>query len=118
MPDMERTSDIRIRVGTNPEGVQSIHWEADDGLEGGVQVAQAMILALWDPEQRNAMRIDLWTPGFTVDDMNDFVYQTLLSLADSYVRATNNQDLMLEIKNFARTFAQRAAEVEQRRSGN
>jgi gliding motility-associated protein GldC len=116
MPDMERTSDIRIRVGTNPEGVQSIHWEADDAVEGGVQVAQAMILALWDPKQRNAMRIDLWTPGFTVDDMNDFVYQTLLSLADSYVRATNNQDLMLEMKNFARTFAQRAAEMEQRKA--
>jgi gliding motility-associated protein GldC len=118
MAVMERTSDIRIRVGTTPDGVQSIHWEADDSPEGGVQAAGAMILALWDPEQRNAMRIDLWTPGFTVDDMNDFVYQTLLSLADSYARATHNQDLMLEIKNFARTFAQRAAELEQRRSGN
>jgi gliding motility-associated protein GldC len=118
MPVMERTSDIRIRVGTNPEGVQSIHWEAEDALEGGVQVAQAMILALWDPEQRNAMRIDLWTPGFTVDDMNDFFYQTLLSLADTYARATNNQDLMLEIKSFAREFAERASEMERRRSGS
>jgi gliding motility-associated protein GldC len=115
---MGRTSEIRIRVGNDPDGVQSIHWEADDAPEGGVHAAGAMILALWDQEQRNAMRIDLWTPNFTVDDMNDFVYQTLLSLADSYVRATNNQDLMLEIKNFARTFAQRAAEMEQRRSGN
>jgi hypothetical protein len=40
------------------------------------------------------MRIDLWTPRLTVDDMNDFVYQTLLSLADTYRRATGNDDLM------------------------
>lgn len=114
---MERYSDIRIRVGTTPDGVQSIQWEADDATEGGAQAAKAMILALWDPEQRNAMRIDLWTPGFTVDDMNDFVYQTLLSLADSYHRATRNDDLMLEIKNFARSFAERAAAIERRQSG-
>lgn len=114
---MERFSDIRIRVGTTPDGVQSIQWEADDAPDSGVQAAQAMILALWDPEQRNAMRIDLWAPGFTVDDMNDFVYQTLLSLADSYHRATRNDDLMLEIKNFARSFAERAAELEQRQAG-
>jgi hypothetical protein len=54
-------------------------------------------------------------PPLTVDDMNDFVYQTLLSLADTYRRATGNDDLMVELKNYARAFAERAASHERRK---
>lgn len=112
---MPRTSEIRVRVTMDDDGVKELAWEADDAPEPGRQPAEAMVLALWDGERRNAMRIDLWTPKLTVDDMNDFVYQTLLSLADTYRNATRNEDLMVEIKNFARHFAERAAKQEQRR---
>jgi gliding motility-associated protein GldC len=111
---MDQVSEIRLTVRIDEEGVKSIAWEADDAPEPGVQTAEAMILALWDAERRNAMRIDLWTPRHTVADMNDFVYQTLLSLADTYRAATADEDLMLEIKSFARTFAERAAERQTR----
>jgi gliding motility-associated protein GldC len=73
--------------------VTGLRWQANDAPEPDPQPAEAMILALWDGEHRNAMRIDLWTPCLTVDDMNDFVNQTLLSLADTYRRATNDDDL-------------------------
>lgn len=114
---MDRTSEIRLAVRSDADGVQSIRWHADDAPEPGEQTAEAMILALWDGDRRNALRIDLWTPRLTVDDMNDFVYQTLSSLADSYRRATGNDDLMAEIKGFARTFAARAAAAERRAQG-
>lgn len=114
---MDRTSEIRVAVTSGDEGVTDLRWEADDAPEPGVQTAEAMILALWDAERRNALRIDLWTPRLTVDDMNDFVYQTLLSLADTYRRATNDDDLMVEIKAFARSFAERAAARQKRLAG-
>lgn len=116
---MERTATIRLNVNSNQNGVQAIQWEADDAPQSGMQEAQAMILALWDGDERNAMRIDLWTPRMTIHDMNDFVYQTLLSLADSYHRATNNDNLLVEMKMFARSFAEQASAHEQRvqRSG-
>jgi gliding motility-associated protein GldC len=112
MSTMSRTSNIRIAVDTDETGVDRIEWEADDAPEPGPQAANAMILALWDPERRNALRIDLWTKQMTVDDMNDFVFQTLLSLADSYQSATNDVNLMAEIKTFAREFAAKAAAAE------
>jgi gliding motility-associated protein GldC len=115
MTSVKRTADIRISVTSGPDGVTDLRWEADDAPDPGAQAAQAMILALWDGERRNAMRIDLWTPQLTVDDMNDFVYQTLLSLADTYRRATGNDDLMVELKNYARAFAERAASHERRK---
>ncbi len=96
-------------------GIGDIRWEADEAPEAGLQVAKAMVLSLWDAEQRNSMRIDLWTKDMTVQDMNDFFFQTLLTMADSYKNATNNQDLMAEIKMFAREFAEKATAAEARR---
>ncbi len=96
----------------NDEGVTAIEWEADDAPEPGVQTAKAMILALWDPQARNSLRIDLWTQDMSVEDMNDFFFQTLLSMADTYKTATNNTSLMADIKIFAREFAEKAAKTE------
>lgn len=106
---MESESNIRLAVNMDHEAVTRIRWQADDSPEPGLNDAGALILALWDPEQRNALRIDLWVKQMTVDDMNDFFFQTLLSLADTYSRATNDPDLASEIKLFARDFAEQAS---------
>jgi gliding motility-associated protein GldC len=107
--------DIHLYVGMDDEGVTDIRWEADDAPEPGVHDARAMLLALWDAEARNAMRIDLWTQAMTVEDMNDFLFQTLLTLGDTYQRATGDKELMAEIKMFAREFADKASARERRR---
>ena len=106
------SSDIRLTVHNDGEGVTDIRWQADDAPEPGEQQAKAMLLALWDAEARNALRIDLWTKEMTVQDMNDFFFQTFLTLADTYQRATGDADMMAEIKIFAREFAQRAVKRE------
>jgi gliding motility-associated protein GldC len=106
-----RTSEIKLAVRMNNEGIQGIEWEADEAPEPGKQQAKAMILALWDPKTRNSLRIDLWTQDMSVDDMNDFFFQTLLSMADTYKSATNNKDLMADIKIFAREFAEKASKI-------
>lgn len=111
-----RTSEINVAVDLSDDGVERIRWSADEAPEPGEQQAGAMILALWDGEARNALRIDLWTKEFSVDDMNDFVFQTLLSLADTYRNATGNEALMAEIKLFAAQFAEQASKVEQNRT--
>ncbi len=112
---MSQTSDIRLSVVSDDDGVRDIAWEADDAPEQGEQHAKAMFLALWDPEARNALRIDLWTRDLTVDDMNDFLFQTLLTLADTYQNATGDKDMMADIKIFAREFAENASKKQQTR---
>ncbi len=37
-----------------------------------------------------------------IDEMEDFFYQTLMTMADTYQRATRHDDLAIEIKDFAR----------------
>ena len=76
------------------------------------KIAKAMLLAFWDADKRQSLRIDLWTKDMTIDDMNDFFFQTFLSMADTYKRATNNEDVAAEIKHFARAFAEKAVQKE------
>lgn len=114
---MSTTSEIRLAVDMDDDGVRAIRWQADDSPEPGVQHARAMILSLWDAAARNALRIDLWTRDMEVDDMNDFVFQTLMSLADSYRTATNEVGLAGDIKLFAQDFAERASRAARERAG-
>lgn len=107
-------SDINLTVYQDNNAVERIEWKADDSAEGGLKDANAMILALWDPKSRQSLRIDLWTKEMTIPDMNDFFYQTLLTMADTYEKATSNKGLMSDIKIFAREFADKASKFEER----
>ena len=52
-----------------------------------------VILALWEKDAANTARIDLWTKDMQVDEMKQFVHQTILTLADSFQKANNRRIL-------------------------
>ena len=81
-----------------------ISWNASDTTVGENQKAKAFILSIWDGTEKTALRIDLWTRDMMVDEMADFFYQTLVTMADSYGRATKHNELVDEMKNFAKDF--------------
>ena len=112
---VSKEANIRLRVRRDDDdNIETIEWQATDAPTSGKQRANAMMLALWDPEERNSLRIDLWTKEMTVEDMNDFFFQTLLTMADTYRNATNNLEIMADIKTFAREFAEKAAQMDGR----
>jgi gliding motility-associated protein GldC len=63
-----------------------------------------MMLAFWDGAEKTALRMDLWTREMMVDEMADFFYQTLMTMADTYQRSTQQNELSADIKKFAREF--------------
>jgi|SRR4030095_9769161 gliding motility-associated protein GldC len=80
----------------------SINWNASETTAEKSQKAKAMMLSFWDGSEKTALRIDLWTKDMMVDEMADFYYQTLLTMADSYGRATADNSAVDEMKKFAR----------------
>ena len=105
-------STINIQVELDEEKMpELIEWNAPDGGVDGLQKAKAMLLGLWDGDEKSALRIDLWTKKMMVDEMNDFFYQTLFGMADTYLRATKNAELAAEIKEFAKSFHKKASEA-------
>ncbi|MDR0793007.1 MAG: gliding motility protein GldC [Chitinophagaceae bacterium] len=92
---------------------ENITWRASDSTADRAQKAKAMMLAFWDDADKSAMRIDLWTKEMMVDEMADFFYQVIFSMADSFQRATQQKNLSDDMKNFAKEFYQkfRASQV-------
>ena len=62
------------------------------------------MIAFWDGADKTALRIDLWTKEMMVDEMADFYYQNMMGMADTYLRATNQKELVEEMKTFAKDF--------------
>ncbi len=101
-------STIIIDVQLDPDKVPSqISWKATGSTVEEAQKAKAMMLAFWDGADKTALRIDLWTKEMMVDEMADFFYQTLMTMADTYQRATRNEEMVLDLKNFAKDFYQK-----------
>ena len=98
-------STITINVETDENKVPaSISWNATDTSVQNDQKAKAIMLSVWDGAEKAALRIDLWTKDMMVDEMADFFYQTMMTMADTYGRATKYQEQVDEMKTFARAF--------------
>jgi len=95
------TIEVELDENRFPE---SIGWNATGSTIENRQNAKAMILSFWDGAEKAALRIDLWTQKMMVDEMADFFYQTLMTMADSFGRATKYTDQAEDMKNFAKDF--------------
>ncbi|WP_295127263.1 gliding motility protein GldC [uncultured Chitinophaga sp.] len=102
---MSKTSTIQIQVGLDDNRVpEKIEWDATDKSAERMNKAKAMMLAFWDGEEKTAMRIDLWTKQMMVDEMADFFFQTLMTMADTFQRATPYHDMSNDLRAFAKDF--------------
>lgn len=98
-------STIKIDVTLDAERMpEHISWNASGTTAEDDRNAKAVMLSLWDGNDRSALRIDLWTKKMMVDEMADFYYQTFMTMADSYDRATKHNELSNDIRTFAKNF--------------
>ena len=104
-------SSIVIDVNTDENRVpDGISWSATDSSMQNAQKAKAMMLAFWDATDKSALRIDLQTKDMMVDEMGDFFYQVMMTMADTLRRSTGNEALMEEMKSNAKQFIKKFQE--------
>lgn len=112
-------SNITINVQLDADKVpQQISWSASGSSAEVPQIAKAMSVAFWDPKDKSAMRIDLWTKDMMVDEMADFYYQVFVTMADTFQRATKYESLSKEIKTFASDFHKKFLDLEAEKDKN
>jgi gliding motility-associated protein GldC len=106
-PNMSKTSAIHIEVTLDEDKVpEAISWQATDSTADGQNQARAMMLSFWDSAEKNALRIDLWTKKMMVDEMADFMYQAVMGMAETFQRATRDDELAGDLKKAAADFIQ------------
>lgn len=100
-------STIELTVELDENRVpEKLHWSAEDGGINNEE-AKAMMLSVWDQNQQETLRIDLWTKDMPVDEMQIFFHQTLVSMANAYKRATQDEKMYDTMKDFCDYFAEK-----------
>jgi gliding motility-associated protein GldC len=101
------TSEITLTVGLDENRVpETLNWSAQDG-EIDNEEAKAMLLSVWDSKNKESLKIDLWTKDMPVDEMKIFFHQTLVSLSDSFMKATQDEKMTATMKDFCAYFAEK-----------
>lgn len=104
---VQHKSKISVEVELDENKVpEALNWSAEDG---GVdsQSTKAVMLSVWDHNAQESLRIDLWTKDMPVDQMKVFFHQTLVSMSDTYYRATQDEKMSDTMKDFCAYFAEK-----------
>jgi gliding motility-associated protein GldC len=110
-----KESTIKIDVALDEQKVpQQILWSATDSTAEHRQQANAMMVSFWDPSDKAALRIDLWTKDMMVDEMVDFYYQSLMGMADTLQRSTGQAELVHDLQHFAQDFFKKFQESQRK----
>ena len=100
-------SKIELNVELDENRVpEKLNWSAQDG---GVvnEEAKAVMLSVWDSNAQETLKIDLWTKDMPVDEMKLFFHQTLVTMSDTFFRATQDEKMTATMKDFCDYFAEK-----------
>lgn len=91
-------SEIRFTVEMDKDRVpEKILWDADEKAGEDISETKAIALALWDADQKNTLRIDLWTKEMEVADMKRFYIDCIGGMAQSVLNATGDEFMAQEM---------------------
>jgi len=100
-------SKIEFTVGLDENKVpEKLHWNAEEGGISNAE-AKALMISVWDAETKDTLRMDLWTKEMPIDEMKIFFHQTLISMANTFERATNDEKMSATMRDFCDYFAEK-----------
>ncbi|MCB0410000.1 MAG: gliding motility protein GldC [Flavobacteriales bacterium] len=103
-----KKSEINFKITLDENHVpENIEWEATDSGEDGLKECKALMMSLWDKNETNTMRIDIWTKEMMIDEMQHFFYQSIMTMSDTYERATNDKEIAKEMREFAQKMGEK-----------
>ena len=100
-------SKIEFTVGLDENKVpEELNWSSE---EGGIsnEEAKALMISVWDSKAKDTLRMDLWTKDMPIDEMKQFFHQTLVSMASTFERATNDEKMTATMRDFCDYFAEK-----------
>jgi gliding motility-associated protein GldC len=103
-----KRAEIKLIVDLDDNNIpQNITWESTDAKTKDAVPVKSFMLALWDHNYKNTMRIDLWTNDMPVDEMKRFFFETLQTMGDSFLRATGEKNIVEDLRDYCAHFAEK-----------
>lgn len=100
-------SEIKFTVELDENKIpEKLSWNAEDGGVSNEET-KAFLISVWDSKKQETLKMDLWTKEMPLDEMKLFFYQTLLSMSDTFYRATNDEKMTATMRDFCNYFAEK-----------
>ena len=99
-----KETNVTINVTLNENNIpEKIIWSAPDG---GVSdfPAKAMLLSLWDSNNKESLKMDLWVKDMPVEEMKNFIFQTFMSMKNTVQKSTSDKNLTNLVDDFCKEF--------------
>ena len=104
---IHKKTNISIDVNLDENNIPlEMKWNAPDGGVSQMDT-KAILLSLWDSNKKETLKIDLWVKEMPLDQMQLFFHQTLVSLSDTFYRATQDEKMTETMKDFCDYFAEK-----------
>lgn len=104
---MSNKTEIKLSIELDENRVpEKLVWSAN---EGGIdnEESKAFMLSIWDGNEKTTKCIELWTKDMPIDEMKIFFHQTLLSMSDTFQRATGDEKMSATMKDFCDYFSEK-----------
>lgn len=103
-----KKAEIKLTIALDDQNIpEQIHWESTDANHKEALSVKSVILALWDHQYKNTLRIDLWTKDMPMDEMKRFFYETLQTMGDNFLRATGEEAIVEDLRDYCAHFAEK-----------
>lgn len=104
---IKQSSEINIKVGLDENRVpEALSWSADDGNISDME-SKALLLSVWDSNNKDTYKINLWTKEMPVNEMIQFFHQTLTSMAETFEMATGDEKMSATMRDFCDYYAEK-----------
>ena len=93
-----KKSTIHFTIQLDDNNVpEKIEWDATDKPDPGSSETKSISISLWDHQQKNTMRIDLWAKDMPVNEMKKFYVDCIGGLSQSVLSSTQDEFMSQEI---------------------
>ena len=104
---INKKTQVKIDINLDENNIpEQMKWTAPDGGISDKET-KALLLSFWDAENQETLKMDLWVKAMPRDQMQLFFDQSLVSLSDTFYRATQDEKMTATMKDFCDYFAEK-----------
>ena len=96
--------DVLMDENLIPEDLQ---WNSPQGKGQSEKASQSALIYLWNAQKNETFSLDLWTKKMSIEEMNKMMFQTIMTLANSYEKATSEDQLANAMRDFGEFFGEK-----------
>ncbi|MCY4419621.1 MAG: gliding motility protein GldC [Cytophagales bacterium] len=107
---------VDVEVENPKELPQKITWDADDSREETLDTP-VLHMAVWDPNSKETLLLNLWTKHMTMYDMKCFHIQILQGLGQNILRSTGDEFMSVKMGELSEVLKSYLNRISEEKSG-